>query len=195
MQFSLWKITPLSIALAAWAAGTALQGSTFLAMSGEDLVDSSVAVVEGTVTAVRSTWNEERTAIHTYSDVEIDRVVVGEAPRVLTVRTAGGEADGIRIQAIGAPELRRDQRVLLFVRFEPDGSARITGYQQGQYTIVPGPQGRDMAISELRADTRLVEPGEPVERLPAVLALADLEARIIEITRRAPLAQDQPPVR
>lgn len=185
----------LAWAAAALAAAAApSEGSTFVTLDADELVVGSVAVVEGRVTAVRSSWNEPRTAIHTYSDVRIDRVIVGEAPPVVTVRTPGGEADGVRVEVEGFPELRRAQRVVLFLQLAEDGTARVTGHRQGQYTIVPGPRGEAMAISAHRPDPHVVGPTEPDPRLPAVLPLAELTARVRSLARSA-RPTPEPPVR
>lgn len=179
------RLVSATVAAVAVLAATPAWSSSFVAMSGEDLVAGSAAVVEATVTAVRSAWNEDRTAIHTYSELRVDRVIHGEAPSTVTVRTPGGEVGGVRVEALGFPELRRAQRVLLFLHLGTDGTARITGHRQGQYTVVPGPRGEAMAISAQRDDAHLVAPGERGDRLPAVLPLAELESRVRALGRAA----------
>ncbi|HET9767940.1 MAG TPA: hypothetical protein VFS60_13875, partial [Thermoanaerobaculia bacterium] len=106
-----WLLLPLALAFA----GAAAQASTFLAMSQEELVAGSAAVVDARVVQVKSFWNRERTAILTEAVVRVDETIVGEAPGFVKVRTFGGTVGRLRIDAPGFPTFERGARLLLFL--------------------------------------------------------------------------------
>jgi len=170
--------------------GAAAEASTFLAMSREELVAGSAAVVDGRVTQVRSFWNAEHTAILTEALVRVDDVIVGEAPTFVKVLTFGGTVGRMRIEASGFPTFAKGERQLLFLYREPaDGSVRVNGYRLGQYRIERGVDGSDVAVPMADAGTRLVRADKSFE-LPRTECLEDLKASVREdgerLGRRVP---------
>jgi len=132
------------------AVGVALPvgASTFVAMSEKDLVAASDAVVRGQVVSVESFWNDQHTLIISEAVFEVESVIVGTAPRYVTLRTAGGTVDGYTVEAIGFPTFHAGDRALLFLERDeqrplggvhtkgrPEGY-RIAGYELGHYRIV-----------------------------------------------------------
>jgi hypothetical protein len=165
--------------------GAAAQASTFLAMSREELVAGSAAVVDGRVTQVRSFWNAEHTAILTEALVRVDDVVVGDAPMFVKVRTFGGTVGRVRIEAAGFPTFTAGERQLLFLYREPaDGSVRVQGYQLGQYRIQTGAEGADVAIPMADAGMRLVRADRKSFALPRTERLEDLKTSVREDAER-----------
>jgi hypothetical protein len=165
--------------------GAVAQASTFLAMSQEELVAGSAAVVDARVAKVESFWNRERTAILTEATVRVDEVIVGEAPAFVKVRTFGGRVGRMRVEAPGFPTFEAGQRLLLFLYREPaDGSVRVQGYQLGQYRIDKGADGVEMAVPmadpgvrRLRADGKALE-------APQALRLDSLKESLRDIGER-----------
>lgn len=135
---------PLGIVFAL-AASLPASGSTFLPMSVGELTAASDVVVEGKVVRVDSSWNPEHTMIFTEAEVVVDHVHRGQAGHSVTVRTAGGTADGYTIWADGFPVLAEGESVLLFLSAE-SGAFRITGYQYGHYRLEPDALGRMIAM-------------------------------------------------
>ncbi|HEX2251853.1 MAG TPA: hypothetical protein VHQ65_01135 [Thermoanaerobaculia bacterium] len=176
----------LGVGLVALLAVAALPAaaSTFLGMDQDALVKASDAVIVGEVLDVRSFWNDEATAIVTEAHVQVDRVVLGDAPGVVVVRTFGGQVGSIRIEAHGFPTFEKGQRTLLFL--ESDGQvARVTGYQQGQFRIVKrASDGVDVAVPALEAGAVLASvDGRAVAR-PQVQALDTLVRGIVTAADR-----------
>ena len=176
---------PSALAFALVFAGAAAHASTFLAMSQEELVAGSAAVVDAQVAQVKSFWNREHTAILTEALVRVDEVIVGEAPAYVKVRTFGGTVGRLHIEAHGFPTFTRGDRMLLFLYTEPaDGSVRVQGYQLGEYRIETGADGAEIAKPLADAGMRLLSrDGKAVER-PTTMPLHDLKASLRDIGER-----------
>jgi hypothetical protein len=167
------------------AIAPAAQASTFLALSHDELIAGSAAVVEARVAKVESFWNHEHTTILTEATVHVDRVVVGEAPEVVRVRTFGGTVGRYRIEAPGFPTFGSGERLLLFLYREPaDGSIRVQGYQLGQYRIEVDARGIEMAVPKADAGVVLLSRDGKTVALPRARPLAELEAGLREIGER-----------
>lgn len=158
--------------------------STFLAMSQEELAAGAGAVVVGKVSEVRSFWNEEHTAILTEAVVKVGEVILGEAPATVVVRTFGGTADGYTVEAHGFPTFLEKQRLLVFLHQERDGSLRVLGYQQGQYYLVRGDDGVELAVPAVETDARLVTREGRLAPMPEALPLDTLKSQIRRAARR-----------
>jgi hypothetical protein len=78
--------------------------------------------------------------------------------------------NGFTVDAIGFPEFKVGERVLLFL--EPDteaGRLRVNGYQQGLYRIVQRPDGIETAVPSLDHGAQLLSlSGARVPPLPAI---------------------------
>jgi hypothetical protein len=176
------RVVGLAILLAAGAA--AAKSSTFLALSQEELLAGSTAVLQGRVVEVESFWNAERTAILSEALVSVDEVLVGRAPTLVRVRTFGGTVGGYTVEAQGFPRFVAGEEALLFLYREPaDGSVRVWGYQQGQYRIETR-GGERIAVPAIGRGVRLLgADGVEIEAaLP--LPLSELRRRVLELGQR-----------
>jgi hypothetical protein len=174
----------LAAAVALFVVGAA-QASTFLALSQEELVAGSAAVVEARVADVESFWNSEHTVILTEATVRVDDVIVGEAPAFLKVRTFGGTVGRYRIDAPGFPTFAEGQRLLLFLYREPaDGSVRVQGYRMGEYRVEVGSDGVEMAVPMADAGMWLLRRDGKAAEAPRPLRLDELKAGLRDIGER-----------
>lgn len=164
--------------------------STFLAMSEEELVAESSAVVRGTIVSVDSFWNAEHTMIVTEVVVEVEKVVVGEAPRFVTLRTAGGTVGDYTVLAHGFPTFQPGERSLVFLGAGADEAFRVTGYQLGHYRIHTNRHGVEVAVPTVDQNVRLLSAdGRSVER-PRARPLAAFEASLQGQSRRLQMTED-----
>jgi len=129
-RLTLWALVALLVAVTVPASA-----STFLAMSQEELVAESDAVVIGEVMQVQSYWNEGATAIVTDALVRVSETLAGNADGVVQVRTFGGQVGPVRIEAHGFPVFEQGQRVVLHLRGDGE-STRVVGYQQGHFRVL-----------------------------------------------------------
>lgn len=134
-----------ALALVALVAAPSM-ASTFLAMSDVELVTQADAVVQGRIISQRSSWDAAGGVIVTESAVRVQQVLVGRAPDVVTVRTAGGQVGDLAVDAVGFPKFNDRERVLLFLSDNGDGTSRVLGYQQGHFEVVERLDGVKMAV-------------------------------------------------
>lgn len=176
MKRSVW--IALTLALAAFIP---VGASTFLALSPEELVAQSDAVIQGRVLKVNSFWTPSGRLIVSEAMVQVEETVAGRAPGVVTLRTAGGTVGGLTVKAHGFPSFEVGDRVLLFVT-GAQGTAAVTGYLQGQYRVARDKAGVEMAVPTMGEGVRLLHrDGTPAAAAKAV----QLDAFKAQIRERA----------
>lgn len=178
MKRCAWVMLALLIAAPAGA-------SMFLGLTRGQLVAQSSAVIEGEVLKINSFWEPTGRIIVTEAMVRVTDLVAGEAPTVVVLRTMGGEAGGYKVVADGFPTFRVGERLLLFLQEQPDGTAEVTGYRQGQFRILLDKAGVARAVPTLEAGVQLVlSDGRPAPR-PVALDLATFKSEIRDAAARA----------
>lgn len=183
------KLVALSVLVLALSVVPA-DASTFLFMDEGQLVADSTAVVKGTALTVDSYWNASHTIIFTDVVFEVEGAIVGEAPRFVTVRVAGGTVGDYTIEALGFPTFREGERSLLFLG-DRDGKAfRVTGYQLGHYRLVTNRQGIEVAVPTLDRNVRLVSADGRAVELPKARPLAVFEASLQAQGRKLHMTDD-----
>jgi hypothetical protein len=169
----------------------AAHASTAVALSVDDLVDRSEAIVVAIPKSKVSRWESGR--IVTYTTVAVDTAVAGsgKAGGTVVVRTYGGVVDGIGQITHGEANLVIDRPIVLFLRTLPApatktatpkvtaGSMVITGMAQGALPVeigadkiarvIPRPVDLNLVPQPQLAPGPLV--GKPLS--PAVVALAN----------------------
>jgi hypothetical protein len=173
MKQSRWLgVLALALSLAAVPAGA----STFLALTQEELVAQSDAVVQGRVIQVNSFWSRSGRLIMTEAMIQVEETILGDAPTVVVLKTAGGTVDGFTIEAHGFPKFEVNERFLLFV----DGgeAARVVGYRQGQWRIVPDKAGVEIAVPMVEGDVMLLTPDGKAAVRPQPVRLETLKGQI-----------------
>jgi hypothetical protein len=137
----------LVAALAWWLPVTA-HGTTFVMMDDAALLQTSDAVVVGTVTAIEAAASGG--AVYTYVHVQPDRVIKGPLGREpLVVREPGGTVGEQRSWIYGVPEFWVGERNLLFLSRNPDGTLQTNALSMGKYTIAVDAAGRATAVRNL----------------------------------------------
>ena len=191
MQRTTWSLTLLLIA----ALSAPAAASTFIAMNEAELVAAADAIVRGTVVSTESFWNERHTLVITEAVFEVESVIVGKAPRYVTLRTAGGTVEDLTVEAIGFPVFHEGERALLFLQSDdvkplgrvhvggrPPGF-RVAGYQLGHYRIVRDRQRQEIAVPTADPGMRMLRfDGRAAER-PRARRLASWEVELREIGR------------
>lgn len=175
----LFLVVAVSVACA-WP----VAASTFVAMTDEELVRGSAAIVEGQVLRTVSFWDETNSVIVTEATVQVREGIAGrEVPGVVEVRTFGGSVGSYRVEAHGFPEFSAGDHVVLFLG-DADGEAfSVTGYQLGHYQVRKDASGADLAVPTLETGVRLLSPDGAVAARPATLPLSELKVRIRAIER------------
>lgn len=138
-----------------------LSASQFLELPFDSVAREATLVVRGSVESTWSGWDDAREVIYTYATIRVSRYI-GETtgPDVLLVREVGGTVDGYRLEAIGFPELRTGEQVVLMLsKWEGSEDLRIHAFNQGKY-LVRNRGGIEVLVSDpvRQGDLRLVQP-------------------------------------
>jgi hypothetical protein len=111
--------------------------SQFIQLPFDQVARESTYVVRGTVENSWSAWDDAHQVIYTYSTVRVTRYF-GETtgPDQLTVREVGGTVGDYTQEAIGFPEMRRGEDVVLFLSpWEDSTDLRIHAFNQGKFLV------------------------------------------------------------
>ena len=154
--------------LALMLAGVVTAGaSTFIALSRQELVAQSDAVIQGRVLKVSSYWGQEGRVIMSEALIQVEEKIRGNAPTVVKVRTFGGTVGGYTVEAHGFPKFAVNERVVLFLT-NANETAEVTGYRQGQWRIVED-KGVLMAVPTVEHGVTLL--GRDGRQAPAAKAM------------------------
>jgi hypothetical protein len=114
-----------------------LSASQFIQLPFDQVAREATLIVRGSVVNVYSAWDDAHETIFSYATVRVHRYI-GErtGPDTLMVREAGGTVGEYTQQAIGFPELREGEEVvLLLTKWDDSADWRIHAYNQGKYLV------------------------------------------------------------
>jgi len=123
--------------------------SQFVELSFDQVASESQLIVRGTVVDTYSAWDDAHEVIYTYATVRVSRYF-GETtgPDMLVVKEVGGTVDGYTMEAIGFPEVRQGEDVVLFLKAWDDSTdLRIHAYNQGKM-LVRERGGRQLVVAD-----------------------------------------------
>lgn len=177
------------IAVIALGAASPAEATTLARLSHDQVVDASDAIIEGTVSRVWST-TDQNGKVWTRAYVTVDRShkgthAVGE---VVTVEAAGGTSPSGPVTYVGlTPRYAEGERVLLYLALKRHGTIYGTvGMLMGKYTIKQNPaDGSDMVVrftvpANVAYDARFI-PNPPVaERVSLAAMQAQVAERVAE---------------
>ena len=125
----------LSLVLLLMVSALPMFASQFVERPFDELARGAKFIVRGTVIDTFSTWDESHEVIWTHATIRVQRYF-GETtgPDTLVVRNVGGTVDGYTQQAIGFPELRRGENLVLMLS-EDGADLRIHAYNQGKFLV------------------------------------------------------------
>jgi hypothetical protein len=148
--------------------GAAGWATKIVYQSPRDLAIESSQIVRGTVTGVKSYWNEEGTKIFTEALVAVDETYKGAPIREARVIQLGGIVGHVNMHVEGALMWRTNEEVLLFLESNVPGTFAVSGFSQGKFEIVRDPgtgrvfvNGADLADIELVGRSPAAAPARP----------------------------------
>jgi hypothetical protein len=106
-----------------------------------ELARDARAVALGRVASVEGRWTDDRRTIETIVTLEVEQYFKGSLGSVLQFRVPGGELGRFRSIVVGAPELRRDERIVVFLGAVGPMVPFVLGLNQGVYRVVPSREG------------------------------------------------------
>jgi hypothetical protein len=129
---------------------TGARGTTFVLMDEQSLLESSHAVIVGTVTAIESAIPESDGSVYTYVHVQADRIIKGQLDRgPVVLREPGGSVGDRHEWIYGVPEFWVGERDLLFLARNPDGTLQTNSLAMGKYTLGVDANGHSTATRNL----------------------------------------------
>jgi len=168
---------PLALATAL-SSGAAFEAhaTVVVPLTLEAMTERADVVCVGVVMAQRAAWNDDRTRIHTTTEVRVERTLKGKrAPgEVITVRQLGGVVDGVSQVVPGNAHLTPGETTVLFLDADEALPFHyVVGMAQGKFTVQPAPEGlratRDVSDLAFMASPGAAQPPAPPANLPARL--------------------------
>jgi hypothetical protein len=151
-------------------------------MGLEDLALQSEVVVFGTVAKMESRFDHRSSFRRIVTDVtiEVQRVIAGDADKIVVITVPGGEVGDKGQLVPGAPRFRLGEDVVLFLKRVPDVVEHfsIVGFTQGVFKVV-----REGGKVKVRQSLRSVmfQDGTPGEALEMEFFLDDLEEKVLRV--------------
>jgi len=135
-----------------------LAASQFIRLPFDQVTRESALIVRGHAEQTWTAWDDAHEVIYTYATFRVNRYF-GEStgPDTLLVREVGGTVGDYTQEAIGFPEIRRGEDVVLFLsQWEDSTDYRIHAFNQGKY-LVRGRGGMEVLTEDpvKQGDARL----------------------------------------
>lgn len=126
-----------ALSLVVLATALPLSASQFIQLPFDQVARESTYIVHGTVTNVYSAWDDAHETIFSYATVQVKNYISEKTgPDVLMVREVGGTVGNYTQQAIGFPELREGEDVVLMLtKWDDSNDLRINAYNQGKFLV------------------------------------------------------------
>jgi hypothetical protein len=170
------KFRTLSLIVALLVVSLPLAASQFVELPFDQVAREAKYIVRGEVVETFSAWDDAREVIYTWSTIRVTRYI-GEAtgPDTLVVREVGGTVDGYTQEAIGFPEVRRGEQVVLILsEWEGSTDLRVHAFNQGKF-LVRDRRGVEVLVADpvKQGDARLTRERGPFDvRSDAVMESA-----------------------
>lgn len=163
----------LAVACLTWA-------TTIRPMSVERLTQLASTIVEARATETWSQWDAQHTRIYTYTRLNVSRSFKGQSASTVLVKQPGGTVGDRREVAFGVRHFRPGEDSFLFLEpsAENDGTMRVVGLMQGNFTIYKGANGQ-METSNGVPNVTVASPeGKLSSYTGSRISLQELETRV-----------------
>ena len=128
------------------------QATMVMKLSEEDMATQAGTIITGTVTSIKSEWNEERTKIFTYITITPNSSLKGDRPtQEIVIEQPGGEVGDIGMFVEGTSVFEEGEDVLLFLERGRKGFQRTLGLSQGKFSIESDPVTQRKILLKKRA--------------------------------------------
>jgi hypothetical protein len=128
-------------------------------LSVEELAVHAEVIAVGTIVAVTSAWNTERTQISTRVELRPEEMLKGATPvdRISFVQL-GGRVGNIGSAAAETPSFTEGERVVLFLARRRNGQLAVMALSEGKFNVEREPSvGVDMAIRRTPGSGQILE--------------------------------------
>ena len=172
----------LALSVVALGLTSSAEASSFRRISFDELVDSSVAVVQVRVLDTEAAWTgTEYSYIATTAHLEVVRSLDGDfiPGEELFVREVGGTVDGYTLQAVGFPQLNPGDELVIFLTNWEDETVDWRPYgPQGIYEVVHNAEGDFVIPAFLQGEKPDTKEVVSETLVPPMTRVADLARAI-----------------
>jgi hypothetical protein len=144
--------------------------------SFDDLVRAAHDIVHARVASATPRWVDGR-RVETIVMLEAVEYLKGGPESRLAIRIPGGEIGRYRTLFPGAPRLRADEEVVLFLRLDGPGLPRLLGLGQGVLRVTTGAAGERQVVT--REGPTLANRRTPTLTLESMRAFRERVRRIL----------------
>jgi len=153
--------------------------STFVAMTAEELIQQSDAIVQGQVVRLDSKWDRNGRIIVTEATIRVSDTIAGNARGQIVVQTPGGKVNDYRVEALGFPQLRQGEEVILFIKDDQTLQvSRIVGHQQGHFEVVKRLDGVTLAVPRIEHGASFLTPSGKSIPAPRSTEISAFKGRV-----------------
>jgi hypothetical protein len=124
----------LFLPLLLWSQPAATQST----IQTEQLIAQSDVIVVGSVGALKSEWNADRSRIQTIVTINVDEAVKGSVGGALSVVVPGGEVDGVGEWYSHCARFQDTEEVVVFAKKDQKGVMRVTDGEHGKFLVKEG---------------------------------------------------------
>jgi hypothetical protein len=113
--------------------------TTAVAVDTQSATNRASSVVLATVASQESRWNDARTKIYTYTELEVEKDLKGNTSgKKIRLKQLGGSVGNVTCYVPGTATFRRGEKVLAFLRpLKTDKTCfRVVGMAQGKYSVL-----------------------------------------------------------
>lgn len=142
------------------ALSSTIHAVTVLPATFEELVQESVTVVHGRVTAVDAHWTADRRTIESTVTLDVTDTLKGAVTGTASFVVPGGEAGGRILVMPGAPVFRAGDDVIVFLR--------------GRAPALPQPVGLSLGVFRVAVDARGV-----AQVVPSPISAATIRGTVV----------------
>ena len=108
--------------------------TTMFHVSDIEQARQSDAVIVATIGTSKTAIHPNKKSIMTETNIFVEEVLTGNAPRFLTIRQIGGTLDGKTMYVPGDARLSEGSKVVLFIH-EENGQWYLTAMEQSKYDL------------------------------------------------------------
>lgn len=141
---------PLLAGFCTFLAACALQATTVIPPTFDELVSRAELIFQGTVTDVNSQWTGEGGQRHivSYVTVQVEDTLKGDPGASFTLRMLGGTVGDETMEVSDSPKFKSGDREILFVEHNGQQFIPLVGIMHGRFHVQRDVQtGADLVLS------------------------------------------------
>lgn len=154
-----------------------VQPATLLSLSLDDMIQRSMAIVQGTV--LQSYTATNGSVMYTHYRINVSETWKGPVQNQIDVAVPGGYLNGIREAYSGAPSLMSGHQYVMYLWTSKTGLTVILGLSQGLFDLSSDGQGRILATRRASTERMLNTLGKEMTDSNFKMPVGDMRIRVL----------------